>query len=93
VTLGELLVLEGVAAHALGAGLVELAPVLRRHADGVHGAPSRTVAPCTMAPCPTPTFSPMIVGTPVSVWTTQLSCRLLPAPSTISSRSPRSTAP
>jgi|GEM_PF-4832220 len=39
------------------------------------------------------TSSPTIVGLPASVWMTALSCRLLRAPSTISSMSPRMTAP
>jgi len=53
----------------------------------------KMVQPWMIAPWPTETRSPMIVGWPVEQWTVALSWILDPAPMTIRSRSPLSTAP
>src|SRR6478735_201611 len=53
---------------------------------------SSTVQPWRTARWPTDTPAPMLVGCPASVCTTTPSCRLLPSPSTIGSKSARSTA-
>ena len=54
---------------------------------------SSTVQPCTTAAWPTLTPAPINAGKPKSVCTTTLSCRLLPAPSSMRSMSARTTAP
>lgn len=55
--------------------------------------PSSMVQPCSTALCPIETRSPIVIGNPKSTWTEQLSCTLLPAPTTIGPQSARSTAP
>ena len=54
--------------------------------------PSPIVQPCSIALCPTVTFSPIVIGKPASTCSTAPSWTLLPAPIVIRSLSPRTTA-